>query len=75
MTPRDEYFAEQIRDAIDGAGTKDKKLVRCLAHISTSKELTKAVNNYYTHKYKHTLANDVGSDTSGMVKCIHLTCH
>jgi len=65
LTPRDEYFAEQIRDAIAGAGTKDKKLVRCLAHISTNKELLKATNNYYTHRYKHNLANDVGGDTSG----------
>jgi len=65
LTPRPEYFAEAIRDAVAGAGTNDKKLIRILAYISNSKEMTRAVNDYYTHRYKNNLAKDVGGDTSG----------
>jgi hypothetical protein len=65
LTPRDEYYADTIHNSISGAGTDDKKLVRIIAYLSNSKAMVQAVNNFYTHKYKHTLANDVGGDTSG----------
>jgi len=68
VTPREEYLSDQIHDAIAGAGTKDHKLVRIVAYLSKSTIMMKAVNNYYTHKYKHNLANDVGGDTSGWYK-------
>jgi len=68
LTPRDEYFADQIHKSIAGAGTKDDKLVRIVAYLSKSSALIKAVNIYYTHKYKHTLSNDIGGDTSGWYK-------
>jgi len=65
ITPKDEYFAMQIRDSIEGAGTKDDKLIRNLAYISTNRDLCRAVNNFYMHRFKHNIANDVGGDTSG----------
>jgi hypothetical protein len=65
VTPRDEYFGEQFRKSIEGGGTDDKKLIRNLSYLSNSKATMKAVNDYYTHKYKHNLANDIGGDTSG----------
>lgn len=65
LTPQDEYFANQIHDAISGMGTKDDKLVRCIGYITGNKDLCRAVNNYYMHHYKHNIANDVGGDTSG----------
>jgi len=68
ITPRDEYFADSIHRAIAGAGTDDHKMIRALSYISNTKEMTKAVNNVYVHKYKHNLANDVGGDTSGWYK-------
>jgi len=68
LTPRDEYFAEGIRHCIAGAGTDDGKLIRMVSYLANSKEWMKAVNSYYTHKYKHTLVNDIGGDTSGWYK-------
>jgi len=68
VTPREEYFADQIYKSIAGAGTDDKRLIRMVVHITKSKALTQAVNNLYTHKYKHTLVNDIGGDTSGWYK-------
>jgi len=65
ITPKDEYFATQIHDAIDGAGTKDDKLIRNIAYISGHRDLCRATNNYYMHRFKHNIANDVGGDTSG----------
>jgi hypothetical protein len=62
ITPREEYFASAIRDAIDGAGTKDKKLVRVLAYLAAAEntEMFKAVNAFYTHRWKNNLSKDVG---------------
>jgi len=68
ITAREEFFAHQIRDAIDGAGTKDKKLVRALGYLSYNIEMFRAVNAYYTHRWKNNLAKDVGGDTSGWYK-------
>jgi len=70
ITPREEYFATQIRDAIDGAGTKDKKLVRVLGYLSDNNNtaMFRAVNAFYTHRWKNNLAKDVGGDTSGWYK-------
>jgi len=65
LTPREEYYATQIYEAVNGAGTKDKKLIRALGYLSENANLFKAVNGYYTHKYKNTLSHDVGGDTSG----------
>jgi hypothetical protein len=65
LTPRDEYFANKIHDSIAGAGTKDHQLIRVLSFISNSKPLCQAVNSYYAHKYKNSVAKDVSSDTSG----------
>jgi len=68
ITPREEYFASAIHSAISGLGTNDHKLVRNLAHITTWQPLCLAVNNYYTHRYKRNISNDVGGDTSGWYK-------
>jgi len=65
LTPKEEFFAEQIRDSIEGLGTKDHKLIRAVNYISNNKDLCRAVNAYYMHKYKHTLAKDIAQDTSG----------
>jgi annexin A7/11 len=68
VTPRDEYFATQMHEAMVGGGTNDKKLIRILSYISNSKDTAKAVNTFYTHRYRNTLPNDVGGDTSGWYK-------
>jgi len=65
MTPKEEFFAEQFRHAVAGAGTDDRKLIRNVSYVSNSKPLFQAVNGFYMHKYKNNLANDVGGDTSG----------
>jgi len=74
MTPREEFFAEAIRKSVEGAGTNDHKLIRNLCYLSNNKDLIRAVNAYYMHKYKHNLENDVGGDTSGWYKktCVQL---
>jgi hypothetical protein len=68
ITPKEEYFAELVRKSIEGSGTNDKMLIRTLSYCSTNKELLRAVNQFYTHRYKHTILNDVGGDTSGWYK-------
>jgi len=68
ITPKEEYFADAIHKAVEGLGTNNHKLIRILSYISNSKALCSAVNNVYTHKYKHNIANDVGEDTSGWFK-------
>jgi len=67
-TPREEYFAVTLHKAISGMGTDDHRLVRNLSYISNSKDLARAVNDYYMHQFKHNIANDVGGDTSGWYK-------
>jgi len=68
VTPKDEYFATQIRKSIEGTGTADHKLVRNLSYLSNNKDLFRAVNNFYMHRWKHNISNDVGGDTSGWYK-------
>jgi len=65
ITPREEFFAKQIFDAVDGAGTKDQKLIRNLSYLSNHKALFQATNAAYMKKRKHNISNDVGGDTSG----------
>jgi hypothetical protein len=65
VTPRDEYFANRIRDSIKGAGTKDHQLIRNISYISNSVALCKAVNTFYAHQYKNGVAVDIAGDTSG----------
>lgn len=70
LTPREEYYANQIHEAVDGAGTKDKvfyskvitfqKLIRALAYLAENTHLFKAVNGFYIHRYKNNLVHDVG---------------
>jgi len=68
LTPKDEYFATRIHEAIAGSGTDDKKLIRNISYLSNNREVFRAVNAYYMHYYKHNIANDVGGDTSGWYK-------
>jgi hypothetical protein len=68
ITPKDEYLATLIRKAIEGSGTNDKMMIRTLSYISNNKDLIRAVNQFYTHRWKHNLMNDVGGDTSGWYK-------
>jgi len=65
LTPRDEYFADKIHDSVACVGTKDHQLIRCISFVTNSKPLCQAINSYYAHKHKNSVAKDVGSDTSG----------
>jgi len=68
VTPREEFFAKALHKSIAGMGTEDHKLIRNLSYVSNSKDLMRAVNDYYMHAFKHNIANDVGGDTSGWYK-------
>lgn len=65
ITPREEYFAKMLHNALSGPGTEDKNLIRALSFLSSNKELFKAVNAYYIHNFKHNIEHDVKGDTSG----------
>jgi hypothetical protein len=70
ITPREEYFATKIRQSIEGSGTDDKSLIRVISYISTNPAWTKAVNDWYSHRYGSNIATDVAGDTSGWYKTV-----
>jgi len=65
VTPREEFFAKELRKAIEGWGTHDRMLIRNLSFVSNNKDLMRAVNDWYMHNFKHNIENDVVHDTSG----------
>lgn len=68
ITPREEYFAEALRDAVAGMGTNDPKLIRVLSYLSNHRALFMAANTYYARKYQNNFATDIKGDTSGWYK-------
>lgn len=58
-----EYFARKVFRAVDGPGTKDKKLIR---YIVTRAEVDmKIIRNYYQLIFKKDMVERVKDDTSG----------
>ena len=58
-----EYFAKQIHSAIEGAGTSDKKLIRCI--ISGADLDMKKIKKYYKKIFNKEMNDDVKDDISG----------
>jgi len=66
VTPRIEFKAEQLYDAVRGLGTNEKALNDILAHASND-ELT-LIKGFYASKYKKALDAAISSDTSGYLQ-------
>ena len=58
-----EYFAKQIHSAIEGAGTEDDKLIRCI--VSGAELDMKKIKKYYKKIYNKDMNEDVKDDLSG----------
>ena len=63
MVSPSEYFATRINNAIKGAGTDDKTLIRVL--VSRSELDLKYIKHFYKKKYKTDMIDDIKSDCSG----------
>jgi len=58
-----EYFAKQIHSAIEGAGTEDDKLIRCI--VSGADLDMKKIKKYYKKIFNKDMTEDVKDDLSG----------
>ena len=58
-----EYFAKQIHSAVEGAGTSDDKLIRCV--ISGADLNMKKIKKYYKKIFNKELVEDIKDDLSG----------
>ena len=58
-----EYFARKVFRAVDGPGTKDKKLIRYI--VTRSEVDMKIIRNYYQLIFKKEMVERVKDDTSG----------
>ena len=58
-----EYFAKQIHSAIEGAGTEDDKLIRCI--VSGAELDMKKIKKYYKKIFNKDMNEDVKGDLSG----------
>ena len=58
-----EYFARKIYDAVDGIGTADDQLIRCL--VSRYEIDMKLIKRYFKQIYKKDMIQRVNEDTSG----------
>ena len=58
-----EYFAKQIHAAIEGAGTEDDKLIRCI--VSGAELDMKKIKKYYKKIFNKDMNEDVKDDLSG----------
>jgi len=65
-----EYFATRIRDALQGAGTKDTNLIRII--ISRAEYDIDKIKQAYTNLYNRDMIADIKSDTHGDYKKILL---
>ena len=61
-----EYFARKIYDAVDGIGTADDQLIRCL--VSRCEIDMKLIKRYFKQIYKKDMIQRVNEDTSGEYK-------
>lgn len=59
-TPRYDFWAEQINDAIKGAGTNEKKLIDLI--ICCSDEEMPMLDKAYTAKYKKSIHSAISGD-------------
>eukprot|EP01133_Synstelium_polycarpum_P007560 gene7560-8846_t len=60
-----EYFASLLHDAMEGAGTNDKKLIRV---IVSQQHYIEPIKVAYAHKYHKSLKDAISSETSGDYK-------
>jgi len=65
-----EYFAQRIRDACEGLGTKDNQLIRVL--VTRDEIDLKEINKIYLRNYKMSLSQQIADETSGDYKKILL---
>ena len=63
-----EWFATRVRDAIQGAGTKDKQLIRII--VSRAEIDLREIKQAYYRLYNRDMVSDIRSDTSGDYKKI-----
>ena len=58
-----EYYAKQIHSAIEGAGTSDDKLIRCI--VSGAELDMKKIKKYYKKIFNKEMSEDIKDDLSG----------
>ena len=58
-----EYYAKQIHSAIEGAGTSDDKLIRCI--VSGADLDMKKIKKYYKKIFNKDMSEDIKDDLSG----------
>ena len=58
-----EYFARKIYDAVDGVGTADDQLIRCI--VSRYEVDMKMIKKYFKQIYKKDMIERVNEDTGG----------
>jgi len=63
VTPTPIYYAEEMHDAMDGMGTNDSKLIRCV--ISQKERFLQQAAEHYLQAYGQSLESDIKGDTSG----------
>lgn len=63
MTPLTDYIAEQLHDAMSGAGTDEDSLIEILC-TRTNPEIWD-INEAYKRLYEKSLEDDISGDTSG----------
>jgi len=62
-TPWETYYANRLRNAVKGAGTKESTIVYCLSVFS--KDQRNAIAVRYHELFKRSLVDDIKSDLSG----------
>lgn len=63
-----EYFAKQIKASVQGAGTADNKLIRCI--ISRADIDMKKIKKYYKKIFNAEMIDDIKSDLSGAYQTV-----
>ena len=63
-----EYFAELVRDALNGLGTKDTTLLRIM--ITRDEIDMPQIKQFYRQKYDKDMVDDIKDDTSGSYRKI-----
>jgi len=68
ITPPDLYFATRVKDAVDGAGTKDMDLIT--AFVANERPQLQMIARAYQTRYGKSMAKRVSDDVSGDYKRI-----
>jgi annexin A7/11 len=66
LTPRVQYYCEELKRAMAGLGTDEKALIEVMCTM-TNREI-RQINDLYQRLYGHRLEDDLRSDTSGSMK-------